>query len=84
MNRHLLIELFRRGMRYPAGTRRSLKFTRWFDIIVQPGQLIEVTEHEDTALELVPCTEPPARRYVGRTILSLKTNQIVEHSGDDW
>ena len=80
MNRYVLIELFRRGMRYPAGTRRSLRCTRWFDIEIQPGQLVEVTEHEDTALEAERGPAPASRRYVGRTILSLKTNQIVEHS----
>lgn len=81
MNRYMLIDLFRRGMRYPVGTRRTLRMTRWFDIIVQPDHLVEITEHEDTALESAP---PPATatRCVGRTLLSLKTNQIVEHTDD--
>lgn len=81
MTRHVLVELFRRGMRYPAGTRRTLRTTRWFNIIVQPNQLVEITEHEDTAVDGEHLTTSTAR-YVGRTLLSLKTNQIVEHTGD--
>ena len=82
MTRQMLIELFRRGMRYPIGTRRTVRLTRWFDITVQPDHHVEITEHEDTVLEAVPAAAPVTRRYVGRTRLNLHTSQVVEDSGD--
>lgn len=87
MTRYLLIELFRRGMRYPIGTSRRLRCTRWFEITVQPDHHVEITEHEDTVLETLGAAvaeaTPATRRYVGRTLFDVKSSQIVEDSGDD-
>lgn len=84
MTRQILIDLFRRGMRYPPGTYRRLRLTRWFDISVQPSQHVEITEYEEAAVELpgspaVARDRPGSRRRVGRTRLDLKTCRVVEH-----
>ena len=78
MTRQILIELFRRGMRYPPGTHRRLRLTRWFDIIVQPSQHVEITEYEEASVE----PPAPARRRIGHTRLDLKTCQVVENHKD--
>ena len=83
MDRHVLINLFRRGMRYPVGTRRRLTVTRWFDIAVKPGPIVEVEESEDTVMEPPDQLPSPARRHLGRTAFDLRQGRVVEDTGSE-
>ena len=92
MNRNLLIELFRDGMRYPTG-KHQLKISKVFEITVRPDEVVELDEYEGISTDgdlrphkRRPATEGSSREmfHVGRSVIHLKDGKVVEESGEGW
>ena len=88
MDRPLLLDLYRQGMRPPSSPRR-LWVTRCFEVMVRPGALVIVDEYEgyavdgDTTLPRGPMRgiRDSVLYHRGRSVLDLKTGHMTEHPG---
>lgn len=89
MNRRVLTELFRQGMRYPPG-RRRLWVIQCFEIAVQPGEVVAIDEYAGSAIEDGETPMQPPRPgeasgcqmlHVGRSILHLTEGRVIEKPG---
>ncbi len=91
MDRKLLVDLLKDGMRYPPGRHRLL-VKRCFDITVRPNQMVEVDEYENYATENSNGPRKAAGKtakveeffHVGRSIVSLKDGEVKEEPGRGW
>lgn len=81
MDRKKLIDLFRKGMEYPAGKHRFW-IARCFEINVRPDRVVELDEYESFSAK----GEPDSSKmfHVGRSVLHLKEDKIVEEIGGGW
>lgn len=92
MDRQMLVELFRDGMRYPAG-RHELWVSRCFEITVRPNRVVQLDEYEGFATDTGDAPKRGRRPrskesgkmfHVGRSVLHLKEGRVVEESGGGW
>lgn len=83
MNRDKLIELFKRGMRYPSGTH-WLWVWRCFQITVRSGGVVELDEYENFSTDGVLRVSRAQMFHVGRSVLHLKNGQVFEETGNGW
>lgn len=92
MDRKMLIELFRDGMRYPAG-KHQLWVSRCFEITVHPNQVVQLDEYEGFVTENKEALsrvrrfrskEADKMFHVGRSFLHLKEGRVIEESGGGW
>lgn len=93
MDRKMLVELFRDGMRYPAG-KHQLWVSRCFEITVCPNQVVQLDEYEGFATENNEPSkrgrrpraiqEPGKMFHVGRSVLHLRQGRVIEESGGGW
>ena len=83
MDRKKLIELFRNGMHYPLGKHRFW-ISRCFEIQVLPDSVVELDEFEGFSAD-GPLREGPGKMFhVGRSVIHLKENRVVEQRGEGW
>ncbi len=92
MDRKSLIELFRKGMQYPAGKRRFW-IARCFEITVRPDSVVEMDEYEGFSSDHDGVPEGEAQPagtgsrgmfHVGRSVLHLKDGRVVDEEGQGW
>lgn len=80
INRKLLIELFRGGMRYPQG-KHQVRLSKVFQITVRPDEVVELDEYEGFVAEE---NHDEKMFHLGRAILDLKKGHVEEEPGTGW
>ena len=83
MDRGKMIELFRNGMHYPPGKHRFW-ISRCFEIHVRPDAVVELDEFEGFSTDGPFKEEKGKMFHVGRSVLHLKENRLVEQRGEGW
>lgn len=93
MDRKVLVELLRNGMRYPIG-RHQIWISRCLEITVRPDRVIVVDEFEAyderSGLKSRNGTRAsPERRkrmfHLGRSLVSLKDRRVIDNApGAGW
>ena len=91
MDRRKLVDLFQKGMQYPAGKHRFW-ISKCFEIHVRSNAVVEMDEYEGFSSEMGPVLRSRKRRrqsdkemfHVGRSILDLKDGQVTEEAGQGW
>ncbi len=93
MDRKVLIELLRNGMKYPIG-KHQLWISRCFEITVRPNKVVEVDEYETyderNGLSVKSGKRAGAHNragmyHVGRSVLLPKDKRVIkEAAGAGW
>jgi hypothetical protein len=84
MDRKKLVDLFQRGMQYPAGTHRFW-ISRCFEITVGTDDRVQLDEYESFCAEKNSTTRTSKEMFhVGRSVVNLKDGQVLEERGAGW